>query len=890
MSAVEVERTRTGLRDAIADLSRMGREPRVRLALAEAEFRLAIAPGTEPAEAVELLRAAITHDPFQPKLYLHLGRLLHQSGKHLAALSEYRQAVQLAPSSRRAHLLLALALLELDKPEQDLGQTMIKALASGSGEDLRAAVTDLDALFDQRRPGGTTKAASAKKRPRRALSGDADGKPDAAKSTDIWRVALVEQLSRPKPLRAQVAAHLGTGSAQAKNGGGVAEYAIACVLMLINGDSPGDVHKLARSTIAPHLDDPAVRLLDAAIGLVETDDPAEFVTTVTEHLENRVLPPELVCWLHFVKYGPNSALPVADTLRLLDAYPERVSTLDCFQELRLAVLDGHARKAWADERFDEAKLLWRETIPLDPYRVPVAVNLALLAARTKSVEEYGPSWERLVELLYLHAAGAGDVQLFLNDRKTLHLALSQHSRQRHCAPATANATPSDEEIANWLADTDALEVWLREWDLYYLNARLRFRSPTHLLGVPLDAPIDTLAAARDAFVSHVDTALRGQNWAGIGAFCDLAAAKANEAFDLAADLVERGRDLYHELEKAQADALADESLRRGLLLRSMMRVLVEYEAARHIQLGCSIARRQLSLPWDILQPICADRGLIGHDVDLVPIFEADLVSLAVHWDQPKPSSDHEWSRRLVALDECVAVLPHRLELRVLRCRLLNDVGRPADAYSAALEALELPMPSDELDPAHDLRSNLVDLIGAIGYTSIPEALRQPRDIACAERTLVAARDALQRFPHSGTLRVFFVDLLVQLGGEARMTEAVELLTAGIESALNHKQRVEFETQLASTRGAATTDAIRRQVKELAEPAINRVHEAVALHNENPGGEAVQATLEIVREAQKDVSDALTVAELAGLADEVALLRDTLSRLGEIEGQFQRRAE
>jgi tetratricopeptide (TPR) repeat protein len=892
-TAMATAGSRAGLCDAIGVLERMGREPRVRLALAEAEFRIAIAPETEPAEAIERLRRAIFHDPFLPKLYLHLGRLLHRSGKHRAALSEYRQAVQLAPSSRRAHLLMALALLELDRPEQELGHALVRALSQDSAEELRTAVADLDALIDDQSSGEAHKGGPHSKRTRRrprrpppdGQAGDSARDKAGPTATDTWRVGLVEQLSRQKPDRTQIAKHLDTGSAQIHEGGGLAEYAAACVLMIASGDPPAEVRKLAKMAgVDRETDHPAVAMLDAVLNLAETNDLAVFVAAAAEHLQRRLLPPELVCWLHFSKDVAKAGQPVVESVRLLDSYPEEVRALDCFRELRIAVLDEHARRAWAGERFAEARLLWREAAALDPYRVPVAVNLALLAARTRSVEDYGPAWERLAEVLYLHAAGARDVQLFLEDRKALHLALSQQSLHRHCPQTSGPDKPSRNELANWIADANALEVWLLQWDLYYLNARLHFRSPLHLLGQPRDASTESLVEARDVLVSHVDSVLPKQSWAGLGVFCDLVRAHVNEAFQHALDPVNRVRDAYYELEKPQAEALADETLKRMLLLRRLMHTLLHQDSARRIRLGCSIARREFVLPLAALQQLCVDRGLIGHDDELYDIFETDLIGLASNWDRPEPT-ESDWSARLGALDECVRVLSHRLELRWLRCLLLYQAGWRREAYTSALEALDLPVPPKHAETAHDLRTKLIELIDHVGYLEIPEALRQPRDAASAEKTVAAARQALPLFPRSATLRALLANLLVQLGGEARMREAVEVLTDGIESALSDGQRLELETQLASTRSAAATEAVRKQVRDLVQPAMDRVQHAVDGLREAPGHPAVQATLEVVRQAISDVSRGLDAARVAELTDEERQLDDALSHLRRLERQL-----
>jgi len=917
IDALDTERYRARLHAALGELATLPREPRVRLALAEAEFRLAITPGTSQEEAVERLRTAIAHDPFMPKLYLHLGRQLHRAGQHRAAVSEYRRALRLAPSSRRVHQLLALALLELDKKEQTIGQALVKALNRGSSAELRAAVADLDELIkeqsrdDQPRTGPTSpKRAGAKRKPRPSGAGTRDatsGDADPKRWSDTWRIALVEQLSRPKPLPAQVAAHLDTGSAQARNGGDIAEFATACALTVINGWSTGEVRKRMTATgIDRDPEHPAVAMLTATLDLAESDKPAAFVAAATDRLARRLLPPELVCWLHFARCGPNSGLTAADTVRLLDAYPQGVRNLDCFRELRLAVLDGYARKAWADERFAEAKLLWRETIALDPHRVPVAVNLALLAARTKSEPEYQPAWERLTELLYLHAAGVGDVQLLLDERRSLHLALSQQARQRHCPPTTPNG-PTGQELATWVADPDALAIWLREWDLYYLNARLHFRSPTQLLGVPRDAADEDFESARDTLIAHIESALHGRSWAGVEVFRGLAIATVREAFDRAIEPIERARDPYLEPEQERADALAGELLQRALLLKELIVGLIKQKSARNVPLGCSIARHQFLLPKVILEPLCVTKGLLDEDgPKLFDVFENDFMALAARCVQPQPDAETEWSRRLAAMDECVAVLPHRVELLEQRSVLLYKANRWADAYRAALDALER-LPSsvadpDEADSLRERRASLVNLIDSAGMLVTPEKLRQPQDVASAKATVVALRDALGQFPRSGALRLSLVNLLVQLDEVDRTTgvsqssetsgaaEAVKLLSEGIETALSDEQRQEFVTKLKSVNAAAAVASARKRVQRLAEEAVDRVHQEIERFQRQPGPAAAQESLRVVHATRAEVADALAQHRQNLPPDQIKYLEDVLAQFDAIVRQLDNGGE
>lgn len=762
------------LRAAIAELGSRPDSPEVRVALAEARFRLALE--TEPDEAAGLLRAAAASDPFQPKVFLHLGRLLHREGKYFAALREYRRAAALVPDSRRVQRLIAQA-------EQDLGRTRKWA-----------------------RP-----------------------------AADTWLLLLLDQLSKDQPTRARITACLTAGAEH----GSRAERALAAVLVLTRDDIPVNV----REPGTPH------PLLDTVLELLDIRDPATFVSTASGHLRARRLPIELVCWAHFSKFEELSAL---DALQLLDEYPDDVRGLDCFQELEIAVLDACARKAYAEDRPQEAKLLWRETIALDPHRVAVAVNLALLAARTRSTEEYGPAWARLAELLYLHAAATGDVQVMLDDRVALHRAISQNSRQRH---VLGRERPDDAELRSWLADPEALEVWLREWDCYYINARLGFRSPTHRLGV-------RAAAARDALIRQVDTELRTRNFSGITIFCDLARAAFTEAYDQP--------DEHLELEKTRANALTSEAFSRAMLLRRMLHALAE--DPHPLRLGLLLARHLFALPWSAFQPLCVERGLIEPDVDLIGLFESDVLHLAAR-------EDH-----LPALDECVELLPHRLAPRVFRCRALQQAGRLDEAYAETLTALRMPVPEEDVPR----RKGLVVLLGVIGREAIPESLRDFHDRASLETHVEAARVALARFPQSGTLRLHLAKVLALLGGADRMAEAERLLAEGVATALTDEQRAEFEQGLTWTGEAAETDTARRKVIDLFDAARDRAHDAVDEYNEARYAGMAYRSLDKVRQALDEVSQAISIAEQAGLDREAAELEKLLDQLGELEGELQRR--
>lgn len=881
MTMTATEDIRQPLLTAIEDLQSRPPTPAVRIALAEAEFRLAVAADTEPAEALTRLDTAVHHDPFCPKLFLHRGRLYHQSGRPSAALPEYRHVIRLAPGSRRAYLLLALALLDLGQATRTLGDLVLAALSSDDPADLRAAVAEVDLwLAVQADPAAD---GARKRRPPAA-------KPSGRGGPDVWRVALYEQVTRGKPQPGQLSALLETGRVRMADAGEIAEYATACVLLLASGQPPHKVREFAKPVLAEHEDHPAVALLDAALRLSQAPDPAAFAELATGLVERDVLPIELMCSLHLTRYGSEQPGSAADALARLARYPVSIHETECFAELKLAVLDGYARKACAAGQFAEARLLWQEAGLIDQFRVPVAFNLALLAARTKSISDYDAAWARLSELLYLHAAGVGDVQLLLPDRRTLHLALAQQAQSRHCPSSDSSQLPNPAEIAAWLADTDALTEWLDQWDLYYVNARLGFRSPVHLLGASSGTDAKDLAVAKGVFVEHLGIALDGRDWAGVCVFAGLAAGQAEQAYR--AIINNEIRDQYYERERAAALDLAEAALNRGLTLRRMMIALLDRRSADQLRLGYELARRQLALPWHVLRPICVERGLIGGDVDPVALFQDDLVNLAMLWDPTDVGSADELADRLSTVDDCITLLPHHLALRLLRCLALRAMNRDPDAYAAALEALAGEAFDDET--REPLVENLVDMIDDIGWQALPESVRSGIDPAGAQEAATALRRALRRFPRCGVLRRELAKLLAarDSGGTG---EAIALLSEGLESALSPLQREEFARRLAAIRSAAATAPIRESIRQLVQTAQDTARAAVKEYTKNPGNQtklharrALHHAIEQLAQAQRLAEQPQVGADRAQLAGVLGWLRQLLAEVDDAESDDGKR--
>ncbi|HEX8070618.1 MAG TPA: tetratricopeptide repeat protein [Pyrinomonadaceae bacterium] len=910
-------------RGAVAGAGGTDGRARQRVALAEGYFRLAVLPDTDPAEALALVQKSIECDPFHPKFFFHLGRLLHRAGDFRGAVYAYREALKLAPTNHRAHAHLALALLELGDKEKTLARDVLKALAAGQdpganeldklNQLLDAWRKDKEEKPEAERADGGKSAEPARK------GGGKDGEPAAASKRaaqgdgangsrwpGLWRITLVDALTSKGRRRPDLDAQLKAGERRVRDGEGVAEYAVACLFPLLLGDLSADSLKnvaarLDGEQLKQHAEHPAVRLARTTLELARLqralpeaategegkaqDDPARaaFIPRACEAVAAGLLPAELVCFLHYLKFGPDSALPAADALRLLEAYAPAIKRAACFDELRIAVLDGFARRAWVGEKLDLARLLWRETIPLDPHRIAVAHNLALVAARTHARDDYEAAWERAFELRYLHAAAAGNPRVLLEDRRTMHLAFAQQSEQRYAEAGKAK-DPKEREreaLAAWLADRDAVAVWLREWDFYYLNSRLRFRSPVHLLGVSRDASGEVVTEARAALLRQIETLLSPQPWAGIKTFCALAEELVNEAAEAAADLTARRRDPFYEEEKADADALAYEAITRGFRLHDMLRVLAERRDGAQLALGAALARHLFALPWRILQPICAARGLIDPDLDLVEHFENVFVRLALA-DETEPEDERAAARRLNQLAHALEVLPDNVPLRFRRCRYLLTARRLEETYAEAVAAVPLAAALPDPKEADLYSHNLCVMADNAAFAAFKPSVKKLETDEQVERYVAEWRAVLARFPRAVGFRKELAEFLIKLGRGKYVTAAGELLQDGLPLALTDEQRDELSAMLGQAGQQARSAAVEDEVRALLDGAVQSVNGVVKELNRDPSAAARERARATVRQAVADARRAAQLAAKAGLNEARERAEKTVEQLGALE--------
>src|SRR5215472_5937202 len=119
-------------------------------ALAELYFRLAVSPDTDVDEGIELLRRALRIDPFHPRNFFHLARLLHSNGDPLEAAVQYREGLKLTPRSHRMYAHLAMCLADLGGDEQELGERILQSVAAGDDPSLNDLGIRVDAALARR--------------------------------------------------------------------------------------------------------------------------------------------------------------------------------------------------------------------------------------------------------------------------------------------------------------------------------------------------------------------------------------------------------------------------------------------------------------------------------------------------------------------------------------------------------------------------------------------------------------------------------------------------------------------------------------------------------------------------------------------------------------------
>ena len=860
--------------------------PRLRIALAEAEFRLATLSETPLSEALERLEHAVAIDPYHPKFFLYLGHRLYLSGDYSAAINRYRQAINLAPTSQRIHAHLALCLLEMSAEEKKVGHALFDAAKSGLPEKMAAVVKELDGLLERRRTGvpdnkPASGAASDKEHPLQPKE-QSQQRTDTAPGTwgGLWRLIVVTELVDDSIKTKQIE--------QILNGDTIAPAEIAVISLLqVMYNQPLKVaeDRLKSPRLQAAADDPAVQMLRQCVDLLNLSSSAEFVTAASAAMADEALPADLVYALHYRKCGVDANVPPSDALTLLNSYPPEFREEAGFRALELAILDSYARRFWAKGQHRHARLLWEEILTIDHFNVAAEHNLALLAARIHDKDSYVSSWTRAAELRYLIAAAARDVQVRIEERKTMHLAVAQQSRSRYIKNLQK---PDEQELARWLKDPVAVEAWMQEWNLYYINSRLEFQSPVHTLGIEYDADEAAVDYALKNLSSLIETMLGDRSWSGIKTFCALAQQRLDQCADAARKVVMRARDPYYEAELGRATRLLQELSERALALYSILAFLLQGDGGANLEIGFATAQALFVLPLQSIEKHLKESGGISHEVQLVQVFATHAAAIFSQGDVQALPAD-KIAARLAALDNMVALVPDIPSIKIARFQLLIAAKRGEQAYTEAAALLDtLPEPNarathEEVKEYQAIRSALQNVLDNAAISTIPENLLRPTTPEQANAMINEGKRALQRFPKAHGLRRSIADLLEQLN---RSGEAAELLRAGAEQVTSSDERRQLQEKADELTAYAEVD-------ELIRLASTVVNSAVERFNLNQTPENMDAIHRALPDAITKLERARELARARKLTDRVQkiekLLRQFRQMLTDAEESGQQRA-
>lgn len=739
--------------------------------------------------------------------------------------------MRLAPSSHRTWTHLAIALADLGEPHKKLGQDLLDSLFRNvSVREMLPAVDDLIHSWAD---------LSSKPPAVRKPSDSKAAKKDECRYKAIARVTLVEHVSRLKLQRRALDKCI-----ESVKAAGPAEYALACLQLMVAGDPAADVAVMLKDAAQSHPDDASIHLAAGASDLARKADATEFTGCAVAALRNGELPTELVVWLHYATRGPDSKLTASEALRVLDLYPAELLRQPAFVELRIAVLDGFARRAWGEGDFARAKLLWREAAVLDPHRIETAHNLALLAARTKSHEDYSAAWLRAAEVRYLNAAASGEVLAGLEDRRLLHLAVLQQAEAHYLPSPKLKKEEYGARLTALIKDQQGLETVLREWDLYYLNSRLRFRSPVHLLGIPRDASAEDTAAARDGLKTYFDSAMKMAQLAGGQAFAALANAAIDEAYARASSNAERSRDPYWEAEKLEADQFAAEVVGKGFDFIGIVQHIERGDGP--CRPGMRVLRSLCGLPWMALQNVALKMGAITPDTDLCKVLAHTYLSVLRMDRDWRPASQRDFDAKL------------------------DDVQRDLRmVYPKA-------WPEEVVEAFHSTA-------GMAAMTVFEQRLQKLTSVEDVEKIEGGLRNILDFAPRAHVVRLQLAGLLFSTRMAKFVEGAISLLETGLTLNPGGEAGPEMRKMLAEAQSALPGARRSAEVHEIIDQASKDLDAALQELNKSPSSGAIRKTADA---AARAVADGERAYQTASCGDDAELLKQVETVLADFRSVSQ----
>jgi hypothetical protein len=303
-----------------------------------------------------------------------------------------------------------------------------------------------------------------------------------------------------------------------------------------------------------------------------------------------------------------------------------------------------------------------------------------------------------------------------------------------------------------------------------------------------------------------------------------------------------------------------------------------------------VGQRLFALPWKVLQPSCEARGWIPNDLDLGKHFEDRFLN--TFFAPQDPGSDREAAQMLAALDEYIRILPHRVELRPARCKILLSVKKNQAAYTTAIEALPLIAQVEEEETAKYFEGLLLHLADSAAQADLPQRIRDilngsgSMTEADAKAVLDKGKVALERFPRAGGFRLLLCNLHLKLRGVVNVAEATRLLKEGLEIAVTDTQRKEFLELLGTANNAEKIAFVTEEVKKLLDGASQRAKEIVEEIKQDASAESLRKGLDVITTAINDAQRAAEMAAEAALLEAKKQAEKLLSQLASVEFRLQ----
>jgi hypothetical protein len=222
----------------------------------------------------------------------------------------------------------------------------------------------------------------------------------------------------------------------------------------------------------------------------------------------------------------------------------------------------------------------------------------------------------------------------------------------------------------------------------------------------------------------------------------------------------------------------------------------------------------------------------------------------------------------------------------MRCQALLSAKKNGEVYSSALEVYALAEKKENKEEADELKKNCVNFVDNAAFAEMPERLLRPENSQQAEETLRQGCVVLENFTKAAGLRVFLADIMIQLGTEKYITQAVHLLEEGLEESFNDEQRQKFQSMLQKAEVELHVAGVQDEIHRLLKGASKRVNNAIEEINRNPGVNSLRKGREAIAAAIQEAERAKKLAQKAELKDTENQTETIIQQFKDIQSKLQ----